>query len=1191
MGKTRTRAVLSVAAFAAAVIATLAPEWRVSAVALPQSTFVVPQLPILQECKGSVDWTPVWGSHFIDASRNCDNDLDRAGVNGPDGVYAMDFDGDCDQDIITGWEENGRVFVYLNPRLRQRPVAAGVACPKTYPAAAGDDHLVFQQWPYSEVTRDDTNDARPFRGVEDAIFVDNNADGVADYVVISTEIGSNSDGRREVFVSVPSSVSATNVSPATVQWTTFRLTGEENYMRAAVGDLNGDGCLDIVAGSKSAQGASGDIRWWQCPTENDNDWTPEVWKSGPKAAVPDYRILRQRWGQHHLIETKIVWIMEMVVTDLESTEIGGTNYPELVFTDRAILGYFRVADPDLIHEPDGWELVTIDQPGKEQFRWLGVGQLVKNGPNGSDGAPEIVVAYNDPIYSSTADNGVFARWYERISGSWHRYDVVLHGGKLPWTYHKDNANKAAAFADMDGDGQNEIVGSIRGLDYSSVFYLTPRAGKTAADLRCNDSACGVDKQWLIHRITPHFSGGEVKADNLALVDLDLDCDIDVASVDENFGDNARGMGVAWYSNTVPQQGFPCNRPPSFSSPDVSALLANEGATSTRVFTVRDGDDPTSTLTVTLAPGSPGQIVATDRAAGTWTWRDTAIDGVANPVATKVTLIVNDGWTNGIATVGFDYTIRNVAPTITSMQANPATVVVGQVVIITAISTDPAGAADTYTCHLDFNDGATETMAAAGGECSTVHSFASPGTYRIEATIADEDGGTSAPLASVVEVANPAPIVAAPTVTAVTAGPLREGGALRVRATFTDEAPSGPYTCGVDFGDGNTATFAANAGACEAAPYAYADDGNYTVVVKVTDKYSVTGQSSVQVVVANVVPVVSSSAASINENGLATIGGSIADPGRRDAFTITVSWGDGRTSTASYPAGATAWSAAVQYLDDNPTGTPVDVYAVTVSVLDDGVIPAVVATTVTVANVAPVVGIDSATDESGNQIADRGVILEHTEIAFTASLADVGSRDTHGASVDWGDGSTMPLPIDGSTVSGSHTFVSPGTRRVEVTVTDDDTGRATATLEIEVVDALGAVVHLLPRLRDRLGRPETTPEMDRAIRRALAELEGQRDGRAGNGALDLLSRGAWTAALVKLRKAVVELEGVGLDAEASLLVMAARSLLIDLIEQAGRHPSAAAEAEQLVRSIEPDAAGVDQIDVCLRALVVLRPALG
>jgi hypothetical protein len=116
-------------------------------------------------------------------------------------------------------------------------------------------------------------------------------------------------------------------------------------------------------------------------------------------------------------------------------------------------------------------------------------------------------------------------------------------------------------------------------------------------------------------------------------------------------------------------------------------------------------------------------------------------------------------------------------------------------------------------------------------------------------------------------------------------------------------------------------------------------------------------------------------------------------------------------------------------------------------------------------------------------------------------------------------------------------------------------------------------------------------MKPAIRRALAELDGQRAGRAAGGALDLISRRAWNAALVKLRKAVVELDALGLDAESALVVMAARSLVIDLIEGATGHPAAVAEAEAIVRAIVPTAPRPTQIDACERALAALRPALG
>ena len=215
---------------------------------------------------------------------------------------------------------------------------------------------------------------------------------------------------------------------------------------------------------------------------------------------------------------------------------------------------------------------------------------------------------------------------------------------------------------------------------------------------------------------------------------------------------------------------------------------------------------------------------------------------------------------------------------------------------------------------------------------------------------------------------------------------------------------------VDFGDGTRTGGVVSAGRCVAGPHAYADDGIFVVVVDITDKYGVAGRATTTAAIANVVPAVTAVGASINENGLAAIGGTITDPGRLDAFTVVVSWGDGRTTTSSYGAGTTAWSAMIQYLDDNPTGTPVDVYPVSVSVLDDGVVPGLAATAVTVSNVAPGVAIDSAIDEFGNQVGGVGVLLEHTPVAVSASFADVGTLDTHVASINWGDGTAEALTI-------------------------------------------------------------------------------------------------------------------------------------------------------------------------------------
>ncbi len=281
---------------------------------------------------------------------------------------------------------------------------------------------------------------------------------------------------------------------------------------------------------------------------------------------------------------------------------------------------------------------------------------------------------------------------------------------------------------------------------------------------------------------------------------------------------------------------------------------------------------------------------------------------------------------------------------------------------------------------------------------------------------------------------------------------------------------------------------------------------------------------------------------------------------------------------------------MQYLDDDPTGTPVDAYPVSVTVLDDGTVPGLASTAVTVSNVAPSVSIDSVTDEFGNELGDVGVLLEHTSASLTASFADAGTRDTHAASVNWGDGNAESMTLTSFTASGLHTFTAPGSRLVGVTVSDDDTGTTTASVRTEVVDAAGALAHLITRLRGMLDHPATSSETRAAILRALGELDGQSAGLARDGAIDLMSLGAWEAALVKLRKAVVELDMLGLDSESALLVMSARSLVIDLIEGAVRHPAAVAEAEAIVRAIDPRSPRPNQIDACEHAIVVLRPAL-
>ena len=173
---------------------------------------------------------------------------------------------------------------------------------------------------------------------------------------------------------------------------------------------------------------------------------------------------------------------------------------------------------------------------------------------------------------------------------------------------------------------------------------------------------------------------------------------------------------------------------------------------------------------------------------------------------------------------------------------------------------------------------------------------------------------------------------------------------------------------------------------------------------------------------------------INENGSATLTGNIADVGTQDSFTLTVNWGDGHTSDFTYPAGTTAFTETHQYLDDDPSGTPSDTYAIGLTLTDDDTGSTTASTSITVNNVAPTVLAGSNVTAVPNAI-----------IHFTGSISDPGTLDTFFITWNFGDSNTIT-----GTLTPAHAYASAGTYTVTLTVMDDDTGAGTSSLVVTIV---------------------------------------------------------------------------------------------------------------------------------------------
>ncbi|HEX4527110.1 MAG TPA: PKD domain-containing protein [Gaiellaceae bacterium] len=156
----------------------------------------------------------------------------------------------------------------------------------------------------------------------------------------------------------------------------------------------------------------------------------------------------------------------------------------------------------------------------------------------------------------------------------------------------------------------------------------------------------------------------------------------------------------------------------------------------------------------------------------------------------------------------------------------------------------SGGVGPYTVLVTWGNGTSSSFVASAGALSLAHTYANDGSKTVTVKVTDS-AGASTTGSFTVAVANVAPSV---TITFPSGGSIfKLGSSVSVGASFSDAGTSDTHTCTIAWGDGTTSTGTVSesggAGTCSG-NHVYANVGNYTVTVTVTDNGAAAGSASV-----------------------------------------------------------------------------------------------------------------------------------------------------------------------------------------------------------------------------------------------------------------------------------------------------------------------------------------------------------
>lgn len=521
-------------------------------------------------------------------------------------------------------------------------------------------------------------------------------------------------------------------------------------------------------------------------------------------------------------------------------------------------------------------------------------------------------------------------------------------------------------------------------------------------------------------------------------------------------------GIADYGDGSPPQPLALNPDGSFA---LSHLYADDGAFIVTVE-VTDDDFGTGTDTATvvvenvppLVDAGPDTVIdegsmfvsagsAVDPGADTLTGTVDYGDGTApqalviepdGSVALShtyvdnsvyvVTVVVTDddgGASADTATV----TVNNVAP---AVEAGPDAVInEGETFTSAGSFSDPG--ADTWVGAADYGDGSPPQSLTLNpdGSFALSHVYADNGAYVVTVEVTDDDGGVGTDTA-IVTVNNVAP--------ATDAGldaTINEGDAFTSTGSFSDPGAD-TWVAFADYGDGSPPqALALQPDKRFALSHTYANDGEFTVVVTVTDDDGDSGSDSAIVTVVNVPPTVAADLpiVEVNEADIAGNSGTFADVG---TDVVTLSASIGAISPLQGQGGTWSW---IFTTADGPDQTQ----TVAITAMDEDGASTTTMFELVVDNVPPVAADDaySTAEDTLLTIAAKGVLANDTDVGIDLLAAAVATPPTSGTLTLNPDGSFSYMPNPNYFGPDSFTYM----------VTDDDgaTDIGTVTLDVTPVN--------------------------------------------------------------------------------------------------------------------------------------------